>query len=297
MTVLMFHYVRPHKCRKLNFLKKFSIEKFKSFLDQYNKSDFYTRADFLQFKENIPFDKKILLTFDDGLCDHYQYIFPELKARNITAIFFIPTIPFLDKNKLLSVHKLHILYGRLGWENFKNLFLSKLNLTDYEFNLKFKNNNHIKAYPLDENKISIFKYALNYILDETLVDKITDELISEYIDKDIVGNFYITKSNIKEMQNYGMVFGAHGHNHKPFSSFDNSKFKIEISTFTKILKELSIDPFSVSYPFGDISSINDENIDLLKSFNYKIGFMAEKKVYNNDFFRIPRKDCAYLKLS
>ena len=293
----MFHYVRPHKCKNLRFLKKFSIEKFRSFLDQYNKSDFYTRSDFQNFQENVPFDKKILLTFDDGLSDHFDYIFPELKARNITGIFFIPTIPFLEKNSLLSVHKLHILYGKLGWENLKKLFLSKINLSENEFNLKFKNNNYIKAYPFDKKQISIFKYALNYILEEHLVSKIADELISENIEKDLINNFYLTKSNINEMQNYGMVFGAHGHKHKPFSSLDNSKFKIEISKFTRILKELSIDPFSVSYPYGDTSSINNENINLLKSYNYKMGFIAENIIFKNDFFRIPRKDCSYLKIN
>ena len=297
MTVLMFHYVRPSKSRELNYLKKFSIEKFKSFLDQYNQSDFYTTDDFFKFKENIPFNKKILLTFDDGLSDHYDYIFPELKQRNITGIFFIPTIPFLEKNKILSVHKLHILYGKLGWLNLKKLFLNKINLSEKEFNYKYKNNNFIKAYPFDDKEIAIFKYALNYIFEESIVNSISDQLILENIERHLIGNFYLSKSNIKEMQKYGMIFGAHGHNHKPFSSFDKSKFKLEISTFTKILKELSIYPFSVSYPYGDSSSINNENINLLKSSNYKLGFIAENIKFKNDFFRIPRMDCAYLKIS
>ena len=102
MTIIMFHYVRPNKSKNLSFLKKFSIEKFKLFLDKYNKFDFYKRSDFHNFKENIPFDKKILLTFDDGLSDHYDYIFPELKARNILVYFLFLLFLFRKEYIIIS---------------------------------------------------------------------------------------------------------------------------------------------------------------------------------------------------
>ena len=47
-------------------------------------------ADLDQWLDGRPEPKRIVLTFDDGHLSHYRYVMPELKKRNMTAIFFIP---------------------------------------------------------------------------------------------------------------------------------------------------------------------------------------------------------------
>ena len=55
----------------------------------------------------------VVLTFDDGLKDHYNFVYPELKRRGLWGIFYIPTGQYKNK-KILDVHRIHLLKGKLG---------------------------------------------------------------------------------------------------------------------------------------------------------------------------------------
>ena len=60
----------------------------------------------------------MLLTFDDGLSDHYQYVLPELRRRGLWGIFYIPAGPY-QSGRMLDVHCIHLLIGRYGGEKVK----------------------------------------------------------------------------------------------------------------------------------------------------------------------------------
>ena len=52
-----------------------------------------------------------LLTFDDGLKEHYAEVMPILRERNIQGLFFIITrCP--EEGRVVSVHKNHFLMAR-----------------------------------------------------------------------------------------------------------------------------------------------------------------------------------------
>ena len=63
----------------------------------------------MKIKIKLP-SNSIILTFDDGLSCHYTYVFPELLKRNLWGIFFINSLPYIN-NKILNVHKIHLLVG------------------------------------------------------------------------------------------------------------------------------------------------------------------------------------------
>ena len=90
-NVWMFHYVRPKNRKPLPYLNVFSIKKFRKFLDINQKTGFFMDPQeffkCLKNKTNIPSNSH-LLTFDDGLSCHYNYVLPELMKRDIKALFF-----------------------------------------------------------------------------------------------------------------------------------------------------------------------------------------------------------------
>ncbi|WP_236103480.1 hypothetical protein [Campylobacter armoricus] len=117
MKIIMYHYIREKRL-ELPYFRYLHINNFKKQLNFFEKEfGFVSYDEFLYLKENPLFcsklKNKILLTFDDGLKDHYTYVFDELVKRKIFGIFFVPTRIF-KQNKALDVHRVHYLLGKWG---------------------------------------------------------------------------------------------------------------------------------------------------------------------------------------
>ena len=115
MKAIMYHYVRnedkafPHfKYLHFDNFRK-QLDYFKKCFSLLNKEDF---IDVIKNKNEILDQNYIVLTFDDGLIDHYSFVYPELKKRNILGIFFVST-GIYETKEVLNVHKIHYLLGRI----------------------------------------------------------------------------------------------------------------------------------------------------------------------------------------
>jgi len=117
MLVVMYHYIRNDSLEYPNF-NHFKIESFKEQLDFFEKNyGFVTKDQFLESFETGIIPSGVLLTFDDGLRDHYKNVFPILRDREIFAIFYVPTGHYTKKEKqLLAVHRVHHLKGKYDSE-------------------------------------------------------------------------------------------------------------------------------------------------------------------------------------
>ena len=111
MKAIMYHYVRKYDFAKPNF-RFLEISNFKKQLDFFEKEyGFVKRTDWdsiLKTKKIEDNKGKILLTFDDALSCHYEYVFPELEKRGLWGIFYVPTFPY-QNNKIIDVHRIHLL--------------------------------------------------------------------------------------------------------------------------------------------------------------------------------------------
>ena len=100
MKAIMYHYVREYKPElpKFRFL---DIQNFRKQLDYFEqKFGFVSRKDWdlvIQKKKLGSAEGKVVLTFDDSLSCHFDYVFPELKKRNLWGIFY-------DSNS--TIHKI-----------------------------------------------------------------------------------------------------------------------------------------------------------------------------------------------
>ena len=82
ILIIMYHYVRPLKGSKYPNLKALEISEFRKQLKWFkNKFDIINYDDLIDILKNrkISKKKKIILSFDDGYKDHYEYVLPELK--------------------------------------------------------------------------------------------------------------------------------------------------------------------------------------------------------------------------
>ena len=55
----------------------------------------------------------VLLTFDDGLRDHRDFVLPVLRERGLFGLFYVASGPAIT-GRILDVHKVHLAVGRMG---------------------------------------------------------------------------------------------------------------------------------------------------------------------------------------
>ena len=111
----MYHYVREAPDR-LPYFRYLHVDDFARQLDWFAESNrLVSRDEFDEACRTGRVPEGFVLTFDDGLADHHRFVLPLLKERGLFGIFYICSGP-LERRKLLDVHRIHLILGRLGGE-------------------------------------------------------------------------------------------------------------------------------------------------------------------------------------
>lgn len=303
ISIVMYHYIKE---RKLTSFKNFKFLEYSDFQSQINffekNFNIISFDDFKSIIKNKKFPKKpsILLTFDDGYSDHYQYVFPLLFKKKINACFFSPTSIF-KKNYFLEVNKIHIILDKFQDKNkLLKLILAELKkISDIDIDklmtnlfLEVKNSTH----RFDDKKTLIVKYLLQHSIPNKyrvkLVKKLFEIALLKSKETDIE-NFYINKKNFLEMAKNGMHFGSHGHSHLKFDKLNLAKAEKEIKDSLKNFDALGLSKKieTLCYPYGNYDR---KTIGLLKKYNIKYGFtirpgsiLSESNISN---YELPRYD-------
>jgi peptidoglycan/xylan/chitin deacetylase (PgdA/CDA1 family) len=91
MLLLTYHKIQP--CREEASSEFYTVPEhsFRRQLDSITAAGhpFFTPEHLLHLADAQ--EAGCLLTFDDGTRDHYEIVFPELEARRLRAVFFVPT--------------------------------------------------------------------------------------------------------------------------------------------------------------------------------------------------------------
>ncbi len=298
MKAIMYHYVSP-KVDEFPNLNRLDLDSFIKQLDYFNdKYGFISQNDFLESITKGRKNDGIILTFDDGLLCHYQYVFHELKKRNLWGIFYIPTSPFI-KNKILDVHRIHILLSKISARSIYS-YLIKSNIDNLFDNNKieeFKELTYL-TQKNDEYTLSV-KRILNYFLLYQHRENVIDKLFKMFINSEYtINDYYLNIDNLKEMSSNGMVIGSHTENHMVMSKLSNEAQKNEIiSSFNfleKKLGNLSIKTFC--YPYGGFHTFNKKTEQILEDYGCVFSFNVEQRDISLDDLKnrkqaLPRYDC------
>lgn len=293
----MYHYVRPLKGSKYPNLKALEISEFRKQLKWFkNKFDIINYDDLIDILKNrkISKKKKIILSFDDGYKDHYEYVLPELKKNNISG-FFYPPSKVVENEFVLDVNKIHFILERIQ-DRKKilkdiNLILEKNNFKNiYDMNISL----NILKTRYDDLETSLIKKLLQYILPKKLRLKIINNLLERYLNlsiKEFSKELYINSQDLKEMYDEGMHFGSHGEFHERWGLLSKNKQKKEMKNSIGFLKKIGLnkDRLSVCYPYG---SYNKDTLNCVNDFNFNFGLttnvggVSNKHLKNK--FELPR---------
>ena len=223
-----------------------------------------------------------LITFDDGLKCQYDKALPILKSKRIPAIFFVNSLPYIDKKTPL-VHKIHYLRSQISPGDFlKEIELAGILpqenfLSDDGYFL----NKSIETYPYDDPKTSKLKFLLNNVLDIKTKEKVINLIFKRYVadEESFCDDFYMSKEQLLDIdQEEDYSIGTHTHSHYSLSHLPKNIFKKEIERSIKYFKEnIGIKNInSISYPYGRFEDVSLDVAMMAESLGMKIGFTTER---------------------
>jgi len=103
-----FHYVGDITAEKFPGIHNVSAENFIHQLDVLqSQGDILSPEEFEAALLGNTDRSGFVLTFDDGLRDHVDFVLPELKRRGLLGFFFVNTAA--QQGEILGVHKLQLL--------------------------------------------------------------------------------------------------------------------------------------------------------------------------------------------
>lgn len=218
----------------------------------------------------------ILLTFDDGLKDHFN-ILKILKKFKIKGLFFVCSKPLMGKP--LDVHLIHYIRSITNPDSlFK--FLSK------EFPKQFKILNKTKDkickfYLYDNEKNAIIKHFFNFLISDKKLKKIIAKLVKQkkISIKKFLKHNYMDKNNLIKLSNDGHFIGLHGHSHIPLNKLNNF-VESEIKKNKKILSKITeINNFKFfAYPYGRDYALPKNLIKFQNKYKLEYCFTTNKGI-------------------
>jgi peptidoglycan/xylan/chitin deacetylase (PgdA/CDA1 family) len=297
MKAIMYHYVRPAP-EQLPYFRYLHIDDFARQLDWFARHDrFLSREEFDVARETGEVRDGVVLTFDDGLADHYTYILPLLVERGLFGIFYVCTAP-LERRKLLDVHRIHLLLGRLGGEValrrlsecLDGAMLSDTHVKDFrEATYSSQDNDHATT---------AFKRILNYLISYEHRERVLDQLFAqEFGHEGLAQDFYLSAAQIREMDRLGMVMGSHGVNHYVFSKLPVESQREEITgSFASLARLLGKPVTTFCYPYGGRHTFTEETVSLLEQAGCLYSFAVNPRAVTSADLTgnrqaLPRYDC------
>lgn len=296
----MYHYVREGEADLPNF-RYLHVSDFRRQLDYLGREfGFLPRETFLALLAGDPVeDDRVILTFDDGLLDHRQYVLPELQKRGLWGLFYIPTGVHRDSTPL-SVHQVHFLLGRYSAHD---IFQALCALVRPEM-LPFDRveDYHRLTYRLQTDAdqfTTAVKRILNYLIADEWRRPVLERLTSEFpIFPDAFGRCYMDLEGLRGLHQAGMILGSHGVSHRVMSQLTIDQQRREIQDSFAFLDEVApdLELRSFCYPYGGSHTFTSDTEQLLRDAGCRVAFSVEHRDVRRADLRdrplaLPRFDC------
>ena len=252
MKPLMYHYVRP-SAPGLPHFPFLRLADFERQLDYFAETyGCVSRASFLDWVEGGVAPEGVLLTFDDGLRDHLDFVVPALRQRGFFAIFYIPSAPIL-RGTLLDVHKVHLALGRLGgpaalaWIKDKAPNLVSSDLREPATHYAAQKSDRATKLVKD-----LFNWQLPAEDRAPLLDGLLDHAFADA--PPAWNEIYLDREDLRVLREAGMGVGPHGHRHLVSGLLSAEEEWTEIETSCAFIQETGSSlAWGYCYPYGAFS--------------------------------------------
>lgn len=239
---------------------------------------------------------KVILTFDDAMACHYDYVYNSLSERDLWGIFYVPTQPY-QKGKILDVHRIHLLCGAYSGHQLLSTLKAFLNeeMMPDEKHEEFQK----KTYTRQDNYegISEFKRILNYFVSYDYPQQLIDSVARELNDVFQLSKFYVPLDKLNQMQLSGNIIGSHTVSHPVMSKLSKIEQNKEIEySFRFLESNLQLDLKTYCHPYGGFHSFNEQTVKALAEKEVAFSFNVDSRDICDDDLTssiqfLPRYDC------
>ena len=184
----------------------------------------------------------VVITFDDGFADNYEWAWPLLRQRGLPVTIFV-TADAIDNAALLWVHRLNWLLNKYGWARVLTM----------------------AEHMIDRPDISVAQRGSLGLFWDYMICRLTRTeceafLASLFGALDVApipypgdARLYLSSAQIRAMSKDGGGFGCHGKTHTAFSVLSDSELTTELNdSLERLLPLLSGNTLpALAYPFGE----------------------------------------------
>ena len=301
LHVVMYHYVRELPSTPFPRIKGMLLGDFhsqvRSFCQRYEMATLESALAFLRGVYE-PQRDMCLLTFDDGLKEHYTEVTPFLADLGVQGVFF-PITECMEEQSVASVHMNHFLMASLELATYRNAFLKRLREIGWDQDPSSAVDEAAakRTYRWDTPDVASFKYLFNFVLKSELRDRVVKALFEEYVSEEraFSRELYLSWEEGRAMQEAGMILGGHSHRHRPLSSLEGEELNRDLTACRDLLNA-RLRPqgqWPFSYPYGKRDSFNDAAAQSLERMDFVCSFSTETGSNHSgaELFAIRRLDC------
>ena len=223
VAILMGHRVSPRSDNwSSSSISPETFEKqIRYFVHNYNVISLEKLVEYIKQVKTLP-PKSVVITFDDGYKDNYQYAYPILRKYNLPATIF--TAGLIGTGEMF------------WWDKVKYIFyytnIKQLDLEGF-------GNYSIQAEPDKKQASSSIIEKMKLISEKekkTLIEKLIVRC-KVNIPADIGKKMILSWDEIKEMNRNGIFFGPHSVNHPILTKIPLDEAKQEIVYARKVIEE------------------------------------------------------------
>lgn len=281
LVAVNFHYIRPKFDYPYPGIHGISPEQFASQLKLLKQFGAFISAAQLRAAvdggKSLP-SRGLIVTFDDGLREQYDYAWPILQDLGVPAIFFVNTLP-IATGTIAAVHKIHLVRANLAPEDFERSLREKAAERGLALPSDGDPTAATRQYQYDTPAAAQLKFLLNFSLPPAERDQIVAEIFAELFagrEMPISRELYMTPEQIAELGQHQAI-GSHGHDHLPLGLLPPEQIESQISLAGHYLADWAgYPPFALSYPYGSREASSPLVAEIARRQGIRFAFTTER---------------------
>lgn len=275
-----YHYVRPRFDEPFPGIFGITTEAFRKQLELLGRAGEFVSADAVlaavRGSRPLP-ERAILITFDDGLREHFEWAWSVMRSMGVPGLFFVNTAP-IENAVVATVHKIHLLRASMAPEALLAMVEESAAQLGLRLDHVFNEANMRAQYPFDSDAGARLKYLLNFTLRLEDRAKLVDSCFRTHFGKaepEISRKLYLTREQIREMGAAGAI-GSHSHDHLPLGLLSAQEQTASMGRSKELLTAwMGHAPAAISYPYGTREAVTPEVAARAAAHGFEFGFTVE----------------------